>query len=284
MSQLPIAAPEEDDETETLIVNADYVIFVQFVAILTAVNSALLFLPMEAEQQKVVYFMWVAGTVFLLFDAVIQLLRRRNRPAMLTGYRVWVQLVGSLPIPFITLLRPWILTRTLGMLEKDDFLEFRRQIVIRHARTTILSVIIAAIVVLEIGSILILRAEVDAANANIHTAEDALWWSVVTIATVGYGDKYPVTTAGRVVGTAMIIAGVALFTTLTSFLAHWFIARGAERRPRTKAMADTARLRQIADLKGQLDNLADEPDEGKTDMILSIVAMLLDADQDRHAR
>ncbi len=275
MIQLPPTAPEMDDETQTLIVNADYVIFVQFIAVLTAVNSALWFLPMEAEQQQVVFAMWVSGTIFLLVDALLRLFKRRNRPAAIVGYRRWVDLIGSLPIPFITLVRPWNLKRTLSLLEKDDFLEFRRKIVIRQARTTILVVIMAALVVLEAGSILILSAEADVAGANIHTAEDALWWSVVTIATVGYGDKYPVTTGGRVVGIAMIVAGVALFSTLTSFLAHWFITRRPERRLETKVMADAARRRQIGDLKGELDKLVDAPDEARTDMLLSIVALFI---------
>jgi len=52
----------------------------------------------------------------------------------------------------------------------------------------------------------------------------------VTLATVGYGDKYPVTTAGRVVGVIVIVVGVALFSALTSFLAQWFI------RPRAQTM------------------------------------------------
>jgi voltage-gated potassium channel len=74
----------------------------------------------------------------------------------------------------------------------------------------------------EISSLLIIKAEDNAWDANIHTASDAIWWSLVTVATVGYGDKYPVTNSGRIVGVGLMIVGVSLFGVFTSFLAQWF--------------------------------------------------------------
>jgi voltage-gated potassium channel len=70
----------------------------------------------------------------------------------------------------------------------------------------------------------VLAAEARADNANILTASDALWWSYVTVTTVGYGDRFPVTTSGRVVGVAMLTIGVGLFGVLTGFLANAFLA------------------------------------------------------------
>jgi voltage-gated potassium channel len=72
------------------------------------------------------------------------------------------------------------------------------------------------------SSIAILQVE-HAPNSNIKTAEDALWWSYVTITTVGYGDKYPVTTEGRIIAVFLMTIGVGLFGTFTAFLASWFI-------------------------------------------------------------
>ena len=53
--------------------------------------------------------------------------------------------------------------------------------------------------VLEVAAILIIGAESQSPQANIQDANDALWWTIVTMATVGYGDKYPVTLSGRVI-------------------------------------------------------------------------------------
>ena len=65
--------------------------------------------------------------------------------------------------------------------------------------------------------------EPQAPNSNIKDAEDALWWSFVTITTVGYGDRFPVTTEGRLVGAVLMICGVGLFGTFTGFIASWFM-------------------------------------------------------------
>jgi hypothetical protein len=67
-----------------------------------------------------------------------------------------------------------------------------------------------------------LSAEANAPKANIKTASDALWWGVVTMATVGYGDQYPVTNPGRIAGVFEMTVGVGIFSVLTSFLANWF--------------------------------------------------------------
>lgn len=67
--------------------------------------------------------------------------------------------------------------------------------------------------------------ENDDANANIRSLGDGLWWSVSTISTVGYGDKYPVTNSGRMIATALIAFGVAMFSILTATLASAFALR-----------------------------------------------------------
>jgi voltage-gated potassium channel len=69
----------------------------------------------------------------------------------------------------------------------------------------------------------ILSAERGNPDANITTAVDALWWSYVTMTTVGYGDFYPVSTEGRLIAAVLMMAGVGLFGTFTGFVTSWFI-------------------------------------------------------------
>jgi voltage-gated potassium channel len=80
------------------------------------------------------------------------------------------------------------------------------------------------ILVLQFGSLGILYLEQNAPGANIRTASDALWYTIVTISTVGYGDQYPVTNAGRVVGSLIIVVGVGIFGTFTGYLANVFLS------------------------------------------------------------
>ena len=99
-----------------------------------------------------------------------------------------------------------------------------------RAGSSLLAAVFLTIVVLQYGSMAILRAEDDAEDANIHTASDALWWSYVTITTVGYGDRYPVTNFGRNIGVVVLTIGVGLFGVLTGFLANLFLAPKRARR------------------------------------------------------
>ncbi len=80
------------------------------------------------------------------------------------------------------------------------------------------------ILVLEFGSLEILNIEQYAPGANITTGSDAMWYVIVTISTVGYGDRYPVTNRGRFFGSMIIIIGVGIFGTFTGYLANLFLS------------------------------------------------------------
>jgi len=86
----------------------------------------------------------------------------------------------------------------------------------------------AAVLVLN-GAVIVYLFERHAPHSNIHTLGDALWWSFVTVTTVGYGDFYPVTTGGRI--TACFIMGTGLLTlaVVTAQVASSFVAQGPSR-------------------------------------------------------
>src|SRR6056297_1001689 len=52
---------------------------------------------------------------------------------------------------------------------------------------------------------------------------DALWWSIVTITTVGYGDKYPITIAGRIIAIILMLTGIGIFGAVTANIADLLI-------------------------------------------------------------
>ncbi|MFC4943534.1 potassium channel family protein [Pseudonocardia sp. GCM10023141] len=74
-----------------------------------------------------------------------------------------------------------------------------------------------------VASVAVLDAERDAPGATITTFGEALWWTVTTISTVGYGDRYPVTVEGRVVAGSLMVAGIALLGVVTASIASWFV-------------------------------------------------------------
>jgi voltage-gated potassium channel len=88
----------------------------------------------------------------------------------------------------------------------------------------------AAVAAVGLGALAVLDAEREAPGANITHADDALWWAATTVTTVGYGDYYPVTAAGRCAAMGLMLVGIALVTSLTAAVATWML--GSVRHPR----------------------------------------------------
>ena len=117
-----------------------------------------------------------------------------------------------------------------------------------RAQATFLVTVFLVLIVVEFAGMAIFLVESQAPNGNIKDASDAIWWGFVTVTTVGYGDRYPVTGAGRVIGTILLFAGIALFSVLTGFIANGFLApRSPDRRliraPKDSLEADVEELR-----------------------------------------
>ncbi|MFI8484118.1 pH-gated potassium channel KcsA [Streptomyces rubrogriseus] len=89
---------------------------------------------------------------------------------------------------------------------------------------------VVLVIVLLVGSYLAVLAERGAPGAQLITYPRALWWSVETATTVGYGDLYPVTLWGRLVAVVVMVAGITAFGLVTAALATWFVGREQERR------------------------------------------------------
>lgn len=98
--------------------------------------------------------------------------------------------------------------------------------------------------------------EVGQERATISSFPDALWWAVVTAATVGYGDEVPVTAAGRAIGFVLMIGGIALFGALTANLAS-FLVRTDD--PNKAAL--TQLLDEVKGLREELARLRESQDQ-----------------------
>jgi voltage-gated potassium channel len=124
--------------------------------------------------------------------------------------------------------------------------------------TTVLLTVVAALAILD--------AERGSPEGTIGSYPDALWWAVVTITTVGYGDFYPTTVAGRAVATGLMIGGIGLIGFVTGSLASWIVERiSTADRPTQATKADIGVVmeeirglrREVASLRG--DHVADDP-------------------------
>jgi voltage-gated potassium channel len=94
------------------------------------------------------------------------------------------------------------------------------------------------------GALAVLDAERANPEANITSFGDALWWAMTTMTTVGYGDRYPTTTQGRLAAVGLMVGGIALLGAVTATLASWLVdnVRGSEQEQTADLMVEIRRL------------------------------------------
>ena len=136
----------------------------------------------------------------------------------------WIDLLSS--IPNVQFLRWGRFVRVIRILRVLHSVRSTKVILkflfLNRSKGAFAAVAMMAFVLIIFSSIAILNFET-APESNIKTASDALWWSFVTITTVGYGDFYPTTPLGRISAVILMTAGVGLFGTFTAYVASLFL-------------------------------------------------------------
>lgn len=129
-----------------------------------------------------------------------------------------------------------------------------------------------SLIVAYVAALAALQAERGAQGASIEGFGDAMWWALTTMTTVGYGDTFPVTGAGRVVGALLMVTGVALLGVVTATLASWLVDlvsdedQDREAREREHLRAELAALReQVALLVARSEDASGRPVERPRD-------------------
>jgi voltage-gated potassium channel len=118
-----------------------------------------------------------------------------------------------------------------------------------RAGSALYVLLIMGVLVLEFGSLAMLKIEQDAQGANITTGSDAIWYVLVTISTVGYGDRFPVTNSGRLFAALIIVIGVGIFGTFTGYLANLFLSPSKKKIVSESSPADADVHAKIVELR-----------------------------------
>jgi voltage-gated potassium channel len=106
--------------------------------------------------------------------------------------------------------------------------------------------LVAWLSVMAICSAFVYLAE-HGVNDLIKSPFDALWWGVVTLTTVGYGDMYPVTPEGRLAAMVLMLLGIGLFAAITATITSYFVSQHGDRGAAHAALPE--QLRALADLR-----------------------------------
>jgi voltage-gated potassium channel len=214
------------------------------------VADTILTLPKEVSSLIHIADTFACGVFFV--DFCIRFYRAESKSTFMKWN--WIDLVACIPNVevlrwgrMVRVLRVIRLLRGIRSVHKALALIFENRI-----QSGAASVSLTAVLLIAFSSISILICERHG-EANIRTAEDAVWWSVSTFTTVGYGDKYPVTTEGRVLGMILMVAGVGLFGGISGLAASFFMGGKDRKSAEMKEI-----LVQLNELKIKLDALSRE--------------------------
>lgn len=204
--------------------NVTYEIFVGLLSVLSIINIALYYLIPSEDVQGVLAIMDAILSVIFMSDFVFRLFSAESKSDYFFRQFGWADLLASLPLPQLKILRLFRLFRAGRMLRDYGTVGIFREYMKNRANSALLSMLLIVILLLEFGSMFVLSFEQYAEGANIVTGGDAVWYTFVTITTVGYGDRFPTTPGGRLFGMLIMAIGVGVFGTLTGYLSNLFLS------------------------------------------------------------
>ncbi len=141
----------------------------------------------------------------------------------------------------------------------------------------LISAVSAAAVVA--GGTAVWRLERNAPGSNLHAWGDAIWWSITTITTTGYGEHYPVTAGGRVIAVVIMISGITIIGAVAAIVAYGFAGRLAQRIEDAMAQMEGQPDQDDADLDGGEEPAGSRPGRrGRAQGLRALTVGVTDAD------
>lgn len=182
---------------------------------------------------------WVIWGLFIL-DYLARLCLASERSRWFFRHLLDLAVVA---LPLIQPLRLLRLIILIELLQKAVGSAFRGRIVVYTVSGVLLLIYVSSLAAFD--------KERYQPGATINSFGKAIWWSISTVTTVGYGDVYPVTNTGRVIAVLLMIGGIGLVGVVTASLASWIIQRVAEEDAANQA-ATAANIDQLRSEIGEL--------------------------------
>lgn len=244
MSAASPAATKELKGTAKLLQSNTYTIFILVLTIysliIMVVQMLVTVLDPNSPTWRLVNFYDNLICLIFLFDFALHMLHTPVKRDYFIGERGYFDLLGSIPsfgfgvFQYVALLRLFRLSRLMRLrriLNPKNRALLKKEILENRGSYALFITILMAVIVITAASILVLYFESQSPNANITDGGDAVWWAIVTITTVGYGDRFPVTLGGRLTGVVVMFSGVGIIGALASILASILVPQPKEEEP-----------------------------------------------------
>ena len=208
-----------------------YNIFILVLTLFSLAIMAVLLLPLDQDTRDLLTLYDNVICLIFLGDFAMNLAGSRPKRAYFIGQRGWLDLLGSIPSvgvfqlgALLRLARLSRLARIGKLLSGKNRKALVADVLHNRGQYATFITILAAGMVLSVASVLVLQFESGSPDANIKTGGDAIWWGIVSLTTVGYGDFFPVTFLGRLTGVSLMIAGIGIIGALASILASLLVS------------------------------------------------------------
>ena len=219
-----------------------YSIFILVLTVLSLAVMVIMVLPISDATYKLLSIYDNLICVIFLIDFFLNLRAASKKSDYFIRQRGWLDLLGSIPSfgvfklgGLLRLARLSRLARILRLLRGEQKKALVKDILENRSQYAVFITILLTIIVLTVSSVLVLQFESKSPDANITTGGDAFWYSIVTITTVGYGDFYPVTAAGRITAMFIMFMGVGIIGALASILASLLVGGSSSAEEETPA-------------------------------------------------
>jgi voltage-gated potassium channel len=266
--EMPVDQPTALEQSDGASLHGNvYNLFIIILTVLSLIILLMLILPMNDRTTELLLVYDNLICVVFLFDFAYSMHASPSKRGYFIQGRGWLDLLGSIPslgiLRYTGLLRLARLSRLVRITRlrryknKHTLIE---EVLQKRGQYAVFITLMSALTVLFICSVLVLQFESRSPDANITTGSNAIWWAVVTITTVGYGDYYPVTFMGRIIGVLVMVSGVGIIAALASVLTSIIIPPpkgGSEPIAGVQAVESAVKKR-----KAREDEDSDDPDPG----------------------
>jgi voltage-gated potassium channel len=208
-----------------------YNLFILVLTIFSLIIMVVMLFPLDPATINLLQVYDNLICVIFLVDFSINLIKAKKKSDYFIKERGWLDLLGSIPslglaFKYSGLFRLARLSRFVRIaraMRGEKRGAILADIIRNRGNYTAAITIMVTLIVLSVSSVLVLQFESHSAAANIKSGGDAFWYSVVTITTVGYGDRYPVTAGGRITAIFIMFTGVGIIGVLASLLSSVLI-------------------------------------------------------------